>query len=268
MKVLFWSVFSVLVLALALLWLDIHCGLESVFHWAVSPAPEHDCENTCKDDLPVVTVKGVRTDLRKLFFADSNRFHGSELKKKFFSGLPRTRSFGSSEGISPYRGIPSIAYYDRFIQTAGIRHNIDPALIKAVIWRESRFDHTAFGSKGEIGLMQLLPGRKSAAADWSIHFSRALPSREELLDPAMNVDIGAWYLSRALERYRGCREAVALALCEYNAGPDRAEEWCPDSPEESVFDFISIASTKKYVEDILKQYELYRNELKLKRIFQ
>lgn len=225
MKVLFWTVSSVLLFALALLWLDIHCGIESVFYWIVSSSQYTDCSNPFTDDLPIVMINGRRTDLRKLFFSESNRYHCSELRKNFIAGLPKSQKF---------RGIPSIAYYDSFIQIAGARHNIDPALIKAVIWRESRFDHTAFGSKGEVGLMQIMPGKKSAAADWSIHFSRDLPSEEDLLDPAMNVDIGAWYLGRALSRYRGFKDAVALALCEYNAGPDRAEEWCPDSPEESI----------------------------------
>ena len=92
-------------------------------------------------------------------------------------------------------------------------------------------------------------------------------SEEELLSPELNIEIGTWYLSRALNRYRGSREAVALALCEYNAGPSRAEEWVPDpdTPDESVFDLISISSTKKYVLDILNRYEYYKNEFKPER---
>lgn len=266
MKTFFWTVFSVLLFALALLWLDIHFGLESVFSWIASSSMFSDRSSFITDEMPVVTVNGRRTDLRKLLFAESSRYHSTELSEKFIAGLPKIQTSCGGKEISPYQGIPSIAYYDRFIQNAGIRHNIDPALIKAVIWRESRFDHTAFGSKGEVGLMQIMPGKKSAAADWSIHFSRDLPTEEDLLDPAMNVDIGAWYLGRALTRYRGFKDAVALALCEYNAGPDRAEEWCPDSPEESVFDFITIASTRNYVKDILKKYESYKKELNMKRI--
>ena len=47
--------------------------------------------------------------------------------------------------------------YDAMIVDAGIRNGVDPNLLKAVIWRESRFDRTAIGSKGEVGLMQIMP---------------------------------------------------------------------------------------------------------------
>jgi soluble lytic murein transglycosylase len=164
-------------------------------------------------------------------------------------------------------GIPAIAYYDRFILNAGLRNHIDPALLKAIIWRESRFNHIARGEKGEVGLMQIMPGDRAAAADWAIAHCCAIPSEEELLNPELNIDIGAWYLARALHRYQNSRDAVALALCEYNAGPGRTEEWIPDpeTPEESVFDLITISSTRKYVEDIMKRYDLYKNELNQQR---
>ena len=47
--------------------------------------------------------------------------------------------------------------YDELIVKAGQRNNVDPCLIKAVIWKESRFDKRARGLKGEVGLMQIMP---------------------------------------------------------------------------------------------------------------
>ena len=173
--------------------------------------------------------------------------------------LPAWSAAGKNADGVPF---PSIAYYERFILKAANVNQIDPALIKAVIWRESKFNHAALGKKGEVGLMQLLPGTKSAAADWAEAHSLRLPSREELLNPELNIMIGSWYLARALRRYRDCKDAAALALCEYNAGPSRAEDWIPDpeTPDETVFDLITIPSTRRYVLDILKQYEYYKNE--------
>ena len=51
------------------------------------------------------------------------------------------------------------------IEQAGLRNGVDPCLLKAVIWRESRFDRTAIGSKGEVGLMQVMP--KYAGLEWA-----------------------------------------------------------------------------------------------------
>lgn len=259
MKAFFWSSFLAIVLSLSLLWLEIPSRAKSVF---VQEDSRLDILFPAGPSaMPLVIINGKWTDIRKIFFAVGFRFDKVELRRKFFAGLRQSRKTGEPVDRS-YQGIPSIAYYDRFIQHAGIKNNVDPALIKAVIWRESRFDHTACGGKGEIGLMQIMPGTKSAAADWAIYYSRALPSVDDLRDPKLNIDIGSWYLSCALERYRGCKDAVALALCEYNAGPGRAEEWLPDpdDSDESVFDLIDIPSTRQYVKDILKQYEFYKHE--------
>jgi soluble lytic murein transglycosylase len=51
------------------------------------------------------------------------------------------------------------------ILAAAHRYGVEPALVKAVVWRESRFDPATHGGKGEIGLMQVLP--KAAAKDWA-----------------------------------------------------------------------------------------------------
>lgn len=215
-------------------------------------------------------VCSSRVTIRKLFRAfRGNRpacwFDGSfglrqEMRKSLFAALPDGRD-------KSYSGIPAIAYYDRFILKAGTRNQIDPALIKAVVWRESRFNHMARGEKGEVGLMQIMPGERAAAADWAIAHCRDIPTEEELRSPELNIDIGAWYLARALHRYRHSRDAIALALCEYNAGPSRAEEWIPDpdTPEESVFDLITISSTRNYAEDVMKRYEFYKRELNSER---
>ena len=186
-----------------------------------------------------------------------------DLKKSFYAVLPKIRISDFLDGFSRHTGIPSIAFYEPFIQNAGFKYHIDPALIRAIIWRESRFNHKALGQKGEIGLMQLLPGEKSAAADWALAHHRSLPSEEDLYDMKLNLEIGAWYLARALnQRYSEYKNAMALALCEYNAGPRRALAWCPENLEESVVELITIPSTRQYVQDILNRYEYYKKQEK------
>ena len=150
--------------------------------------------------------------------------------------------------------------YDRIIRNAGLRNHIDPALIKAVVWRESRFDRRALGLKGEIGLMQIMPGSGYAAADWARAHRCRVPTKGALYDPELNIDIGSWYLGRALYRYRNYKDAMTLALCEYNAGPRRAAEWKPANPDQPVADRITIPSTKQYVKEILKRYDYYKKE--------
>ena len=256
MKRFFWSGIMIILLSFLLLIPEFPSMARSFF----SRNPEDLVRPVCSSRVTIGRLFSAFRGNRPASWFDGSFGLRQEMRKCLFAALPEERD-------KSYSGIPAIAYYDRFILKAGTRNQIDPALLKALIWRESRFNHIAKGEKGEIGLMQIMPGDKAAAADWAIAHCRNIPSEEELLNPELNIDIGAWYLARALHRYGNSRDAVALALCEYNAGPGRAEEWIPDpdTPEESVFDLITIPSTRNYVEDIMKRYEFYKQDWNLKR---
>jgi soluble lytic murein transglycosylase len=106
--------------------------------------------------------------------------------------------------------------YDAIICRHAADNHIPPQLVKAVIWRESRFDAAAVGAAGEIGLMQV---SAAAMADWAAAGGRAAPEKSALFDPDFNLMVGCWYLSRAMGYWGGYKShAMPLALCEYNAG--------------------------------------------------
>ena len=148
-------------------------------------------------------------------------------------------------------------YRDEIV-AASRRHGLDPDLVRALIFRESRFNPRARGSRGEVGLMQVLPG--GAAADWARVKKRPRPSVRELYGVETNLEIGCWYLARALRRWSGYKYCTALALAQYNAGESRAKAWAPEKPDGEVVPRIRIASTGKYVETILKRYRKYLDE--------
>jgi len=154
--------------------------------------------------------------------------------------------------------------YDRLIVSAGRRNGVYPPLLKAVIWKESRFDASSIGSKGELGLMQVMP--QAAVKDWENTFHRKVPSDGTLMDPELNIEIGSWFLGRALNRWKDYNEAEALALCEYNAGIQRAESWKPLLHDGNVVDNIDIESTRKYVKDILERRDQYERNWKWEKI--
>ena len=154
--------------------------------------------------------------------------------------------------------------YDRLIVAAGRRNGVYPPLLKAVIWKESRFDSTSRGSKGELGLMQVMP--QAAVKDWETNFHRKVPSDGALMDPELNIEIGSWFLGRALNRWKDYSEAEALALCEYNAGIQRADSWKPLLHDGQVVPNIDIASTRKYVKDILERRDEYERDWKWEKL--
>jgi Transglycosylase SLT domain len=92
---------------------------------------------------------------------------------------------------------------ETLVREAAERHNVDPALIRAVIETESNWNPNALSRKGAMGLMQLIP---TTAQRFGVN---------DAFSPKQNVDAGVHYLKTLLERYNG---NLDLALAAYNAG--------------------------------------------------
>ena len=146
--------------------------------------------------------------------------------------------------------------YAEEIRDAAARHGLPPELVRALIFRESRFDPNARGKAGEVGLMQVLPS--GAAAEWARVNRRRTPTVRELTDVRINLEIGCFYLARGMRRWRAYKGRTALALCQYNAGERRAAKWCPEDPADAeILPRITIRSTREYVRAILVRYWRY-----------
>lgn len=145
--------------------------------------------------------------------------------------------------------------YAEEIRKTALRHGVDPQLVRAVICQESRFRPDAVGDRGEVGLMQVLPS--GAVADWARAHGRKVPSHASLMRVELNLEIGVWYLARALARWSAYRERIPLALIQYNAGEARAVRWKPEKTDGEVVSRITIGSTKTYVEKIVARYHGY-----------
>ena len=142
--------------------------------------------------------------------------------------------------------------FNEVINHAAKRHSVNPNLIKAVIWQESRFKKAAVGDAGEVGLMQIMT---PAVKDWAKEYKVRLPTKRLLFDPSVNIEIGTWYLARAMRRWHNYKYVEALALCEYNAGRRGMRNWVPDELHGSVD--IKLRLTYNYVTNILKRYVEY-----------
>ena len=105
--------------------------------------------------------------------------------------------------------------FDALILAAAQRYGVEPALAKAVVWRESRFHANARGSRQEFGLMQI---REAAAGEWAQKEKIRGFTPEQLWDPATNTLAGTWYLARLLRRYQKTDRPMCYALADYNAG--------------------------------------------------
>ena len=146
---------------------------------------------------------------------------------------------------------------DTVILAAAAKHRVSPALIKAVVWRESWFNPRAKGGSGEIGLMQIM---KDTGSDWARAERVPFYFRERLFEPAKNTECGAWYLSRLLSRYSHTDNPLPYALAAYNAGPGNVSKWCTGAGSTNSTVFLkqmTFPGTRKYVETVTQRFQHY-----------
>ena len=157
------------------------------------------------------------------------------------------------EWLSPAR----FQQYDPIINSVAAEHRLDPMLIKAVVWRESRFDTQKHGSAGERGLMQV---SAKAADEWARQNKIENFKLDDLFEPKTNLEAGSWYLRRALDHWQTEAEPLPFALAEYNAGASRAQRWVGANgiTTNQFLDNIDFPATRSYVQSILKRYEFYK----------
>lgn len=129
--------------------------------------------------------------------------------------------------------------YDALISAAAGRHEVDYALIKAVIKTESNFNHKAVSPKGAKGLMQLMP---QTAASLQVKDSFA---------PADNIEGGVRYLRYLIGLYEG---NLPFVLAAYNAGEAAVAKYGGIPP---------YRETQHYVRRVLDLYDRYSAEMHL-----
>ncbi|HXX36609.1 MAG TPA: transglycosylase SLT domain-containing protein [bacterium] len=126
-----------------------------------------------------------------------------------------------SHGDAPARRVHNIPYADLINRTA-TAHNVNPAVVAAVVAAESGFNAGARSRRGAYGLMQVLPttwrdiGAGASCAPQTARLT--IPPCME--DPGANLDVGTTYLERLIHRFNG---NLLLALAAYNAGAETVE---------------------------------------------
>ncbi len=148
--------------------------------------------------------------------------------------------------------------YDWLIRPIAEVNKIDPLLIRAVIWRESRFKANCKGKDGERGLMQIM---EISAEDWVIREKIKDFDPETLYDPQTNIQVGTWYLSRSIRRWPATDNPLVFGLAEYNAGRSNALRWVdPDHPLDSqaFLKRIDYPTTFRYIQVVLKKHQQYK----------
>ena len=135
--------------------------------------------------------------------------------------------------------------YEQIVSGHARHYRLDPALVAAVIYQESKFRPSARSRSGAIGLMQLQP---STAEGIAIRTGGTRFRVDDLYQPEINVRYGAWYLRHLLDKYGDERTALAA----YNAGQENVDRWRAQGAG------IAFSETRHYVKRVEHLKVLYR----------
>jgi soluble lytic murein transglycosylase len=144
--------------------------------------------------------------------------------------------------------------HDDIVRQQAADKDLDPALIAAVIYEESRFrDQTSYA--GARGLMQITP----ETADFIARRSGGNGFvQEDLATPQINIAYGSYYLRYLIDHYEGDE---TLAIAAYNAGHTNVDNWVAEAGGLDAFDsarHIPFPETRAYVENVSARRESYR----------
>ncbi len=140
--------------------------------------------------------------------------------------------------------------YDDVIQRECSKYGIEPSLVRAVIWTESKFDEKAVSPAGAVGLMQLMP----PTAYYLAELMGKKIEYDDLLRAEVSVELGVFYLRLMIERFGN----VKTALCAYNAGEGNVERWIESG------EGIPYKETRDYVKRVSFAKRIYSLRLRLK----
>jgi soluble lytic murein transglycosylase len=167
-------------------------------------------------------------------------------------GLVVAGAFLAVDETSPpwYERIRYPLRYQQIVRGHARNYGIDPALLAAVIYQESKFDAGARSGSGAVGLMQLTP---DTARGIAIRTGGSAFRVSDLTNPEINVRYGCWYLRHLYSKYRDWR----LVLAAYNAGQGNVDRWEAEARTE-----IPFAETRHYVDRVEELRATYRHAWK------
>ena len=130
--------------------------------------------------------------------------------------------------------------YEQIVRGHARNYDLEPALLAAVIYQESKFDAEARSDAGAVGLMQLRP---ETAKGIALRTGGSRFRVEDLTNPEINVRYGSWYLRHLLDKYGSEHKALAA----YNGGQGNVDRG------------VVYRETEHYVDRVLELRRIYRD---------
>ena len=201
----------------------------------------------------VARKRGMRIGLSKAFFELGDYHRSLMLVLRNYERYLDGPSGGASEDLW-LLAYPQ-GYWDSILSYSH-QYGQDPYFIAAIIREESQFLPEAVSPAGARGIMQVMP----ATGEWAARAIRLRGfDRSRLFDSDTGINIGTWYISFLMKRFRGDPLLTAAA---YNAGPDAVAAWIGKygygDERDAFVESIPFTETRGYVKKVLRNYGEYK----------
>lgn len=192
------------------------------------------------------------------YIIDNELFKYYQNKRDYYSAvkyaIKRNEDFYgiNYDGITynDFKDMYPLHYYE-LVKTYSEIHNVDPALVYAVMREESRYQKDVVSRASAVGLMQIMPDTGKFIAGKIKIKSFELTRAED------NINMGSYYLNHLKYFF----DDLPLILSCYNAGPGRTRQWYRTYkafPKELIYELIPIEETRDYIRKVMKSYYIYK----------
>lgn len=150
----------------------------------------------------------------------------------------------------------NVAYPDHWlteIQAHAAPYRYDPRYFHSIVRTESNFDQDAVSWAGARGLSQVMPATGRGVGNWM----GMSVSKQDLLDPEINLKVGTRYMQALHERFN---DSPYLSAAGYNAGETRVDKWITEwgnPPTDEAIERIPYDETRGYVKRVVGTWQTY-----------
>lgn len=187
-----------------------------------------------------------------LFYKGATRVDVPAVEAGSVAPLAAAVSADTAKLIASMESAPGFKKQEHHVRAAADAHQVDYALLQALITTESRFDASAVSPKGAIGLMQVMP---ATAARYGLTADQKGSIEQKLKDPKTNIAAGTRYLRDLIQMFPGQLE---LALAAYNAGEGAVQKAGNKIPR--------FKETQNYVKTVMQLYASLKPSLALAQV--
>lgn len=146
--------------------------------------------------------------------------------------------------------------YEEHIENYAREFSIDPNLLAALIYVESRFNAEIESNKGAVGLMQLMPSTAFWVAE---KLKKEDFQLSDLNNPELNIKFGSWYFNYLYQKFEG---DLIKALAAYNAGEKNVRIWLNSGWKGNIDKKLPFEETDNFVRRVISTKDHYENKFK------